>query len=230
MAVNGTRVGVRRAPGAGRACAVETAISAVPLVLPAEPSWTFPASSPRGLSRLGQAPMLRTPQFLLHSHASQGKRRGRPLRGRTWPPKAPAAAGRWPTGCEPPQGTRLLGRSAWTNRASEPKRRREASWPAGGLARSPGAAGAQAPWACWAAQSPLRTAWDAPGSLLRETQAVPRLPPGLAAEGPWRHWRPRCTPPAGWGPPSRFARGPPPSRRVHRREDVSECTSHNGGY
>lgn len=53
MAVNGTRVGVRRAPGAGRACAVETAISAVPLVLPAEPSWTFPASSPRGLSRLG---------------------------------------------------------------------------------------------------------------------------------------------------------------------------------
>lgn len=53
MAVNGTRVGVRRAPGAGRACAVETAISAVPLVLPAEPSWTFPASSPRGLSWLG---------------------------------------------------------------------------------------------------------------------------------------------------------------------------------
>lgn len=109
MAVNGTRVGVRRAPGAGRACAVETAISAVPLVLPAEPSWTVPASSPRGLSGLGQAPMLRTPQFLLHSHASRGKRRGRPLRGRTWPPKAPASAGRWPTGCEPPQGTRLLG-------------------------------------------------------------------------------------------------------------------------
>lgn len=186
--------------------------------------------APAAFPGWGQAPMLRTPQFLLHSHASRGKRRGRPLRGRTWPPKAPAAAGRWPTGCEPPQGTRLLGRSAWTNRASEPKRRREASWPAGGLARSPGAVGAQAPRACWAARSPLRTAWDAPGSLLRETQAVPRLPPGLAAEGPWRHWRPRCTPPAGWGPPSRFARGPPPSRRVHRREDVSECTSHNGGY
>lgn len=65
--------------------------------------------APAAFPSWGQAPMLRTPQFLLHSHASRGKRRGRPLRGRTWPPKAPAAAGRWPTGCEPPQGTRLLG-------------------------------------------------------------------------------------------------------------------------
>lgn len=65
--------------------------------------------APAAFPGWGQARMLRMPQFLLHSHASRGKRRGRPLRGRTWPPKAPASAGRWPTGCEPPQGTRLLG-------------------------------------------------------------------------------------------------------------------------
>lgn len=186
--------------------------------------------APAAFPGWGQARMLRTPQFLLHSHASQGKRRGRPLRGAHGHPKHLLLPGAGPPGVNPHRGLDCWARSAWTNRASEPKRRREASWPAGGLARSPGAVGAQAPRACWAARSPPRTAWDAPGSLLRETQAVPRLPPGLAAEGPWRHWRPRCTPPAGWGPPSRFARGPPPSRRVHRREVVSECTSHNGGY